>query len=78
MYATVIAKEWRGEYLGDTTQVIPPIANEIKHRIRRMVSDEVTVMITEVGGMIGDIESLPFLEVVRIPRSCRTPAPRAG
>lgn len=65
VYSTVIAKERRGEYLGDTVQVIPHITNEIKHRIRRMATDEVDVVITEVGGTVGDIESLPFLETVR-------------
>ncbi|MEV1009754.1 CTP synthase [Streptomyces sp. NPDC049881] len=65
IYSTVIAKERRGEYLGDTVQVIPHITNEIKHRIRRMASDDVDVVITEVGGTVGDIESLPFLESVR-------------
>jgi len=65
VYSTVIAKERRGEYLGDTVQVIPHITNEIKARIRRMATDEVDVVITEVGGTVGDIESLPFLEAVR-------------
>ncbi|MFE9392628.1 CTP synthase [Streptomyces sp. NPDC006784] len=65
VYSTVIAKERRGEYLGDTVQVIPHITNEIKHRIRRMATDDVDVVITEVGGTVGDIESLPFLEAVR-------------
>ena len=65
VYSTVIAKERRGEYLGDTVQVIPHITNEIKARIRRMASPEVDVVITEVGGTVGDIESLPFLEAVR-------------
>ncbi|NLU69080.1 CTP synthase [Streptomyces sp. HNM0574] len=65
VYSSVIAKERRGEYLGDTVQVIPHITNEIKHRIRRMASDDVDVVITEVGGTVGDIESLPFLEAVR-------------
>ncbi|MDQ0944483.1 CTP synthase [Streptomyces sp. V1I1] len=65
VYSTVIAKERRGEYLGDTVQVIPHITNEIKHRIRRMATDDVDVVITEVGGTVGDIESLPFLETVR-------------
>lgn len=64
-YSTVIAKERRGEYLGDTVQVIPHITNEIKARIRRMAGPEVDVVITEVGGTVGDIESLPFLEAVR-------------
>jgi len=65
VYSTVIAKERRGEYLGDTVQVIPHITNEIKARIRRMATDDVDVVITEVGGTVGDIESLPFLEAVR-------------
>ncbi len=65
VYSTVIAKERRGEYLGDTVQVIPHITNEIKSRILRMGSDEIDVVITEVGGTVGDIESLPFLEAVR-------------
>ena len=65
VYSQVIAKERRGEYLGDTVQVIPHITNEIKSRIRRMASDEVDVVITEVGGTVGDIESLPFLETIR-------------
>ncbi|MEC9212991.1 MAG: CTP synthase, partial [Actinomycetota bacterium] len=65
VYSTVIAKERRGEYLGDTVQVIPHITNEIKARIRRMAGSDVDVVITEVGGTAGDIESLPFLEAVR-------------
>lgn len=65
VYSTVIAKERRGEYLGDTVQVIPHITNEIKSRILDMGTDEVDVVITEVGGTVGDIESLPFLEAVR-------------
>ncbi|MBU6243588.1 MAG: CTP synthase [Actinomycetales bacterium] len=65
VYSTVISKERRGEYLGDTVQVIPHITNEIKSRIRRMSGPEVDVVITEVGGTVGDIESLPFLEAVR-------------
>ncbi len=65
VYSTVIAKERRGEYLGDTVQVIPHITNEIKSRIRRMATSDVDVVITEVGGTVGDIESLPFLEAVR-------------
>ncbi len=65
VYSTVIAKERRGEYLGDTVQVIPHITNEIKSRIRRMAGPEVDIVITEVGGTVGDIESLPFLEAVR-------------
>ena len=65
VYSTVIAKERRGEYLGDTVQVIPHITNEIKSRIRRMAGPDVDVVITEVGGTVGDIESLPFLESIR-------------
>jgi CTP synthase len=65
VYSAVIAKERRGEYLGDTVQVIPHITNEIKARIRRMASPDIDVVITEVGGTVGDIESLPFLEAVR-------------
>ncbi|RAY16414.1 CTP synthase [Actinomadura craniellae] len=65
VYSHVIAKERRGEYLGDTVQVIPHITNEIKDRIRGMAEPGVDVVITEVGGTVGDIESLPFLEAVR-------------
>jgi len=65
VYSTVIARERRGEYLGDTVQVIPHITNEIKGRIRSMATADVDVVITEIGGTVGDIESLPFLESVR-------------
>jgi CTP synthase len=65
VYSTVIAKERRGDYLGDTVQVIPHITNEIKSRIRAMAGDEVDIVITEIGGTVGDIESLPFLEAAR-------------
>ncbi len=65
VYSDVIAKERRGEYLGDTVQVIPHITNEIKGRIRAMASEDVDVVITEIGGTVGDIESLPFLEAAR-------------
>ncbi|MFD0855261.1 CTP synthase, partial [Actinomadura adrarensis] len=65
VYSGVIAKERRGAYLGDTVQVIPHITNEIKDRIRGMAADGVDVVITEVGGTVGDIESQPFLESVR-------------
>lgn len=65
VYSQVIAKERRGEYLGDTVQVIPHITNEIKSRIRAMASADVDVVITEIGGTVGDIESLPFLEAAR-------------
>jgi CTP synthase len=65
VYSAVIAKERRGEYLGDTVQVIPHITNEIKDRIRGLAGPAVDVVITEVGGTVGDIESLPFLEAAR-------------
>jgi len=65
VFNAVIARERRGEYLGDTVQVIPHITDEIKRRIRRTATDTVDVVITEVGGTVGDIESLPFLETVR-------------
>jgi len=70
IYSTVIAKERRGEYLGDTVQVIPHITNEIKDRIRSMGDPGLDarvpdVVITEIGGTVGDIESLPFLEAAR-------------
>ena len=72
VYSRVIAKERRGEYLGDTVQVIPHITNEIKSRVRARSSrpgeastEPVDVVITEVGGTVGDIESLPFLEAIR-------------
>ncbi len=65
VYSRVIARERRGEYLGDTVQVIPHITNEIKDRIRAMATPEIDIVITEVGGTVGDIESLPFLEAAR-------------
>jgi CTP synthase len=65
IYSSVIAKERRGDYLGDTVQVIPHITNEIKARIREMAGPETDVVITEVGGTVGDIESQPFLEAIR-------------
>ena len=65
VYSAVIAKERRGEYLGDTVQVIPHITNEIKDRIRGLAGDDVDIVITEIGGTVGDIESLPFLEAAR-------------
>ncbi|GAA1774938.1 CTP synthase [Nocardioides hankookensis] len=65
VYSSVIAKERRGDYLGDTVQVIPHITNEIKDRILAMGGPDVDVVITEVGGTVGDIESLPFLEAAR-------------
>ncbi|HEX5239692.1 MAG TPA: CTP synthase [Candidatus Limnocylindrales bacterium] len=66
IYQAVIAKERRGDYLGGTVQVIPHITNEIKERIVRVARDgEPDVVIVEVGGTVGDIESLPFLEAIR-------------
>jgi CTP synthase len=68
VYSSVIAKERRGEYLGDTVQVIPHITDEIKSRMRRRAtgaSDAPDIIITEIGGTVGDIESQPFLEAAR-------------
>ena len=67
IYSTVIAKERRGEYLGDTVQVIPHITDEIKRRMRLQATEEPKpdVIITEIGGTVGDIESQPFLEAAR-------------
>ncbi len=66
IYQSVIAKERRGEYLGDTVQVIPHITEVIKERIRGLGEDSgADVLITEIGGTVGDIESLPFLEAIR-------------
>ena len=66
IYLSVLNKERRGDYLGDTVQVIPHITNEIKDRIRRLGDrDDVDVVIAEIGGTVGDIEILPFLEAVR-------------
>ncbi|MGH3849358.1 MAG: CTP synthase, partial [Pseudonocardiaceae bacterium] len=65
IYQGVIAKERRGDYLGKTVQVIPHITDEIKDRITRLAAEDVDVVITEVGGTVGDIEILPFLEAIR-------------
>jgi CTP synthase len=65
VYEEVIAKERRGDYLGRTIQVIPHITNEIKYRIGQLARDGVDVVIVEIGGTVGDIESLPFLEAIR-------------
>jgi CTP synthase len=65
IYQAVLAAERRGDYLGRTVQVIPHITDEIKRRIRRLATDDVDVVITEVGGTVGDIEILPFLEAIR-------------
>jgi CTP synthase len=65
IYQAVLAAERRGDYLGKTVQVIPHITDEIKRRIHRLATDDVDVVITEVGGTVGDIEILPFLEAIR-------------
>jgi CTP synthase len=65
IYQAVLAAERRGDYLGKTVQVIPHITDEIKRRIRQVATDDVDVVITEVGGTVGDIEILPFLEAIR-------------
>jgi len=65
VYSDVIARERRGDYLGDTVQVIPHITNEIKDRMYSMESPEIDVVIHEIGGTVGDIESQPFLEAAR-------------
>jgi CTP synthase len=66
IYNSVIRKERRGDYLGATVQVVPHITDEIKHRVKLIAeSQDVDVVITEIGGTVGDIESLPFLEAIR-------------
>ena len=65
IYLSVINKERRGEFLGQTVQVIPHITNEIKSVLANLAGEEVDVVITEIGGTVGDIESLPFLEAIR-------------
>jgi CTP synthase len=65
IYQAVLAAERRGDYLGKTVQVIPHITDEIKRRIKRLATDDVDVVITEIGGTVGDIEILPFLEAIR-------------
>ena len=65
IYQAVLAAERRGDYLGKTVQVIPHITDEIKKRIARLATPDVDVVITEVGGTVGDIEILPFLEAIR-------------
>ena len=88
VYQTVIAKERRGDYLGKTVQVIPHITNEIKERIRALAGDRAgRRAIVEVGGTVGDIEILPFLEAIRqfrnevgrrTWRSCTSPSCRSS
>jgi CTP synthase len=65
IYSAVIAAERHGDYLGKTVQVIPHITDEIKRRIKALATDDVDVVITEIGGTVGDIEILPFLEAIR-------------
>src|SRR5213082_1553633 len=66
IYSEVIAKERRGDYLGATVQVIPHVTNEIKERVIRVAREsQAEVVVVEVGGTVGDIESLPFLEAIR-------------
>jgi CTP synthase len=65
IYSTVIQQERRGDFLGRTVQVIPHITNEIKARVRRLATDEIDVVITEIGGTVGDIEIVPYLEAIR-------------
>jgi CTP synthase len=65
IYLSVIEKERRGEYLGKTVQVIPHVTDEIKAAVRKLAGDDVDVVITEIGGTVGDIEGLPFLEAIR-------------
>jgi CTP synthase len=65
IYSTVIAKERQGVYLGKTVQVIPHITDEIKRRVARLAGEDVDVVITEIGGTVGDIEIVPFLEAIR-------------
>jgi CTP synthase len=65
IYSSVIEKERRGEYLGGTVQVVPHVTNEIKEAVRNLSGPDVDVVITELGGTVGDIEGLPFLEAIR-------------
>lgn len=65
IYSSIIAKERAGDYLGKTIQVVPHVTNEIKEKILSMASDDVDVVIVEIGGTVGDIEGLSFLEAVR-------------
>src|SRR5664280_148834 len=65
IYQTIIAKERRGDYLGKTVQVIPHVTNEIKSAMKKVAANGADVTIIEIGGTVGDIESLPFLEAIR-------------
>src|SRR2546421_6420992 len=65
IYSSVIEKERRGDYLGKTVQVIPHVTDEIKAAVRKLATDDVDLVITEIGGTVGDIEGMPFLEAIR-------------
>lgn len=65
IYQSIISKERRGDYLGKTVQVVPHVTDEIKRRITAVAGEDIDVVITEVGGTVGDIEILPFLEAIR-------------
>ena len=65
IYKSIIDKERRGDYLGKTVQVVPHVTDEIKGAVRQIASDDVDLVITEIGGTVGDIEGLPFLEAIR-------------
>jgi CTP synthase len=65
IYSSVIAKERRGDYLGKTVQVIPHVTDEIKERVQKLADERIDVVIVEIGGTVGDIEIVPFLEAVR-------------
>jgi CTP synthase len=65
IYRSVIEKERRGDFLGRTVQVIPHVTNEIKERVRRLADDDVDIVIVEIGGTVGDIEIVPFVEAIR-------------
>ena len=85
VYYSVIRKERRGDFLGGTVQVIPHITDEIKQRVKLVAeSQDLDFVITEIGGTVGDIESLPFLEAIRQlqsragPRPLHLRAPHAG
>jgi len=65
IYHSIITKERRGDYLGKTVQVVPHVTDEIKAAVRKLATDDVDLVITELGGTVGDIEGLPFLEAIR-------------
>jgi CTP synthase len=65
IYRSVIEKERRGDFLGRTVQVIPHVTDEIKERVRRLANDDVDIVIVEIGGTVGDIEIVPFVEAIR-------------